>query len=159
VGLGIQSQGRHLFSAFSVFFRVFCVTEFLVTVRRAGFLYFLIVFGTGFLLSYVRSVWAVPRLGTRMAELAAMPILLVVIIVAAHWILRRMPPSHTRTDLLAAGLIALALLLTAEFSILLWLRGLSMGNYLASRDPVSGKAYYSLLALFALMPLLLRARQ
>jgi hypothetical protein len=83
-----------------------------------------------------------------------MPILLAVIIVAARSILRCLPPSHTRTDLLAVGLIALSLLLTAELSILLWLRGLSTGDYLASRDPVSGTAYYSLLALFAMMPML-----
>jgi hypothetical protein len=126
-----------------------------VLIRKAGLLYFLIVFGTGFVLGFVRSVWAVPRLGSRAAELAEMPVMLMVIIAAARWIVRRLPESLSRSDLFAVGLIALALLLIAEFSIVLWLRGLSAWDYLASRDPVSGAAYYLLLVLFAFMPLLL----
>ena len=37
---------------------------------------------------------------------------------------------------------ALALLLVAEFGLALWLRGLSIREYLATRDPVSGTVYY-----------------
>ena len=45
-----------------------------------------------------------------------------------------------------------------EFGLALWLRGLTIGDYLATRDPVSGTVYYLLLALFAVMPLLLTLR-
>jgi hypothetical protein len=50
------------------------------------------------------------------------------------------------------GGIALALVLAADFTLVLQLRGLTIGEYLATRDPVSGTVYYLLLALLALMP-------
>jgi len=52
------------------------------------------------------------------------------------------------------GGIALVLLLLAEFSFGLWLRGLSIREYLAARDPVSGTVYYLMLVIFAIMPLI-----
>lgn len=51
------------------------------------------------------------------------------------------------------GLIALTLLLIAEFTLVLWLRGMSIGEYFASRDPVSGTVYYATLVVFGVMPL------
>jgi type IV secretory pathway TrbD component len=56
---------------------------------------------------------------------------------------------------LGTGGVALVLMLVAEFELVLWLRGLSIREYLATRDPVSGTVYYVMLALFAIMPLLL----
>ena len=55
---------------------------------------------------------------------------------------------------LGVGLVALGLLLVAEFTVVLWLRGLAIGEYLASRDPVSGTVYVMMLGVFAVMPLL-----
>jgi type IV secretory pathway TrbD component len=49
-------------------------------------------------------------------------------------------------------------LLAAEFTLVLWVRGMSLQNYLATRDPVSGNVYLATLAIFALMPLLVRRR-
>jgi type IV secretory pathway TrbD component len=65
-----------------------------------------------------------------------------------------MPP----TELLAVGFIALGLMLTGEFTIVLWLRGLTMAEYFASRDPVSGTVYVLMLGVFAVMPLLVGRR-
>jgi len=56
------------------------------------------------------------------------------------------------------GGIALVFLLVAEFGLVLWLRGLSIREYLATRDPVSGTVYYMMLGVFAIMPLLLARR-
>jgi hypothetical protein len=53
---------------------------------------------------------------------------------------------------LGMGCIALTLMLIAEFGFVLWIRGLSVKEYFASRDPVSGAAYYLLLIVFAIMP-------
>ena len=52
---------------------------------------------------------------------------------------------------------ALAWLLLAE-SCLVLAQGMTMAEYVASRDPVSGTAYLLSLALFAAMPLLVGAR-
>jgi hypothetical protein len=51
--------------------------------------------------------------------------------------------------------MALGLLLGFELTVVLALRGMSLAQYLESRDPVSGTAYVCSLALFALMPSLL----
>jgi hypothetical protein len=119
---------------------------------KAGALYFALVFGAGFVLGSIRLLWLVPRFGTRMAELMEMPILLVVIIVAARWIIRRLAVPATPSSRLGMGCFALGLLLAAEFTLVLWLRGLSISEYFAGRDPVSGTIYYVMLGVFAVMP-------
>ncbi len=64
-------------------------------VVKAAFFYFALVFGAGFVLEPVRVLWAVPRFETRAAELMEMPIMLVITIVAARWVIRRLgvPPT------------------------------------------------------------------
>jgi hypothetical protein len=54
------------------------------------------------------------------------------------------------------GGLGLALLLVAEFTLVLRLRKMSIHDYLKTRDPVSGTAYYLMLGVFALMPLFVR---
>jgi type IV secretory pathway TrbD component len=56
------------------------------------------------------------------------------------------------------GGIGLCLLLVAEFGLVLRLRGLSIREYLATRDPVSGTVYYVMLGMFAIMPVLVARR-
>jgi hypothetical protein len=121
---------------------------------KAGLLYFALVFGTGFLLGPIRLLWLVPRFGTRIAELMEMPVMLVVIVLAARWTVRRLAVPSTPHSRLGMGGIALVLLLVAELTLVLWLQGLSIREYLASRDPVSGTVYSVLLGVFAVMPLL-----
>jgi hypothetical protein len=123
-------------------------------IMKAAVLYFILVFGAGFVLGTIRIMWLVPRFGTRIAELMEMPLMLVVIIVAARWIVRRRTVPYTLSIRLGMGCVALGLLLVAEFTLVLWLRGLSISEYLASRDPVSGTVYYMSLCVFAIMPLL-----
>jgi hypothetical protein len=48
--------------------------------------------------------------------------------------------------------------LVAELTLVLWLQGLSIREYLANRDPISGTVYYLLLGVFAIMPLLVARR-
>jgi hypothetical protein len=121
---------------------------------KAGALYFALVFGAGFVLGPIRILWLVPRFGTRIAELMETPLMFAVIIVAARWVVRRLALSSTSSKRLGVGIIALGLLLVAEFSLVLWLRGLTFRDYLASRDPVAGTVYIVMLGLFAIMPLL-----
>ena len=46
-------------------------------------------------------------------------------------------------------------MLAAEFDLVLRVRGISVRQYLATRDRVSGSAYYVMLIVFAVMPLLM----
>jgi hypothetical protein len=121
---------------------------------RAGALYFVLVFGTGFVLGTIRTLWIVPRLGTRVAELMEAPFMLAVTILAARWIVHRLALPSVPSSRLGMGFVALGLMLIAEFGLVLSLRGLSIKEYLATRDPVSGTVYYLLLGVFAIMPLL-----
>ena len=41
-----------------------------------------------------------------------------------------------------------------EFTLVLWLRGLTLDEYFRERDPVAATAYYLLLVVLAFMPLL-----
>jgi hypothetical protein len=128
--------------------------EAVMQILKAGVLYFVLVFGTGFMLGPIRILWAVPRFGTRMAELMEMPIMFVVTILAARSIVGRLAVPSTPSSRLGMGCVALGLLLSADFTLVLWLRGLSINDYLATRDPVSGTAYYVMLGVFAIMPVL-----
>jgi hypothetical protein len=119
---------------------------------KAAVLYFALVFGAGFVLGPIRVLWVVPRVGTRAAELMEMPIMLAVIVVAARWVVRRLAVPPARADRLAMGAVALALVLLMDFTVVLRLRGMSIEDYFAARDPVSGTAYYLLLVLLAAMP-------
>ncbi len=125
---------------------------------KAGVLYFAVVFGCGFVLGIIRTLWIVPHVGTRSAELIEAPIMLAVTIVAARWIVRRSTIPAAPWNRLVMGGVALGLMLTTEFGLVLWLRGLTIQDYLATRDPVSGTVYYALLALFGVMPVLLTLR-
>jgi len=129
-------------------------------ILKAGTLYFVLVFGTGFLLGMVRVPFLVPHLGVRAAELIEMPLMFIAIILAAGYISRLFALPSVGIVRLSVGVLALALVVIAELSFALLLQGQSAVQYIASRDPVSGAAYLITLVLFALMPLILaRVRQ
>jgi type IV secretory pathway TrbD component len=127
-------------------------------ILKAGILYFALVFGAVFVLGTIRVLSVMPRFGARMAELMEAPVMLVVTIASAYWIIRRLAVPSARSSRLGMGFVALGLLMFAEFTFVLWLRGLSISKYLANRDPVSGTVYYVMLGMFAIMPLLVARR-
>ncbi|MDX1487476.1 MAG: hypothetical protein R3268_04695 [Acidiferrobacterales bacterium] len=124
---------------------------------RAG-VYFGLVFSVGFLLGVVRVLWVVPSLGERTAEILETPLMLGASFIFAHFVVRRFP-GKTRFEHLLSGAIALALLLAFEFTVVLGLRGLSVSEYLSSRDPVAGSVYAVSLLVFALLPWLVAGRR
>lgn len=125
----------------------------LKAIVQAAIGYFVIVFGAGFILGVIRVLWLVPLWGERYAELAETPLMLAVVFLAARRTgIGRFADWRRR---LCAGLIALALLVSMEFTLVLWLRGLSLAQYGAERDPVSGVVYLLALVAFAVAPALL----
>jgi hypothetical protein len=117
-----------------------------------------LVFGVGFVLGIVRVLALVPRLGERWAELAEMPLMLIAIIVSARFAVRRFPATQ-RASYVVSGGIALFLLVVVELSVVLAMRGVSISQYVAERDPVAGSAYVVMLVVFALMPWLVGGRK
>ena len=123
-----------------------------------GAVYFGLVFGVGFLLGIVRVLAVEPSLGERWAELAEAPLMLVAIIVSARFVVRRFPAMH-RASYLLSGVIALVLLIVVELSVVLAIRGVSLSQYFAERDPVAGSVYVVMLVIYAAMPWLLGVRR
>jgi len=113
--------------------------------------YFGIVFLAGFVLGFVRVFWLLPVLGERRAELLEMPVMLVIAYVTAGYVINRFRlPGVTSACLV--GVVALVLLLALEFTLVLELRGLSVAEYLQSRDPLSGAAYAFSLLVYGTLP-------
>lgn len=123
---------------------------------KAGLAYFVLVFGAGFVLGAVRVTLLVPRLGERIAELGEMPLMLIIILIAARFVVRRFAVPPSMPARLGSGLLALVLLLAAELVLAVVVQQRSLADYVASRDPVSGGVYLAMLVLFALMPAFIR---
>lgn len=119
---------------------------------KAGAIYFLLVFAAGFALGTVRQLLLVPRIGVMWAELLEAPFMLAAIWAAARWTVGRFAVPDKVGVRAAMGLMALALLLSAEIAGVLALRGLTLAEYVANREPVSGTVYLALLLVFAAMP-------
>ncbi len=128
-------------------------------VFKAGAAYCSLVFGAGFLLGCIRVPFLVPHLGARLAELLEMPVQFVVIVFAARFIVRRFCLPADTAIRLAVGWVALSLAIAAELLLALLLAEHSVGEYLASRDPVSGSVYLFMLLVFALLPLILARKE
>jgi hypothetical protein len=120
---------------------------------KAGLIYFLLLFSTGFALAFVRLPFLVPRFGVRTAELMEMPIMLAVIVWASHRLAHR-NPDFGRPARLTAGVVAFWLLVAAELAVAYFLGARSPSQYVASRDPVSGSVYLASLVFFAVAPAL-----
>ncbi len=114
--------------------------------------YFAIAFGAGFVLGTLRVLVIVPRIGERFAELAEMPVMFGVIFWAAGFVVRRFAPWRSRAALAWTGGMALALLVCAELLLSVVVQDRGLGEYLASRDPVSGSVYLLTLVVFAGLP-------
>lgn len=119
--------------------------------RLAG-LYFGMVFGVGFLLGSIRVPFLVPRFGARYAELLEMPLMLLALYWAAGLVVRRYRGEPRSRGLAIVGMLALVFLVLAELLLAVVLSGRQPGEYLASRDPVSGTVYLLMLIVFAAMP-------
>jgi hypothetical protein len=127
----------------------------ILLVAKSAVVYFLVVFGAGFALGAVRVLWAIPRFGMRIAELMEMPVMLMVVFVAARSIVRQLAVPPAPVCRLGMGTVALALLVGTELALALPLRGLSLREYVAQQDPVSGTVYLVMLGVFGVMPALI----
>src|SRR5258707_15520864 len=104
---------------------------------KAGLVYFLFVFAVGWILGPIRELWAVSHLGRTAAMLSEAVIMLIAMIVAARWVIRRFDVRRTLPATISMGLIAIGLLFPAEIAGVVWVRGLSLQEYVASLPPAS----------------------
>jgi hypothetical protein len=121
---------------------------------KGGVIYFLLVFAVGWILGPIRELWAVPHFGRVVAILSEAVIILIAMIVAARWVIRRSHVPQTLGGTLSMGLIAIGLLFPAEIVGVLWVRHLSLQEYLASFLTAPGLISLLMFLLFAFMPTL-----
>jgi len=123
-----------------------------LTILRWSLAYFGLVFGVGFLLGPLRVLWLEPRLGVRTAQLVEAPFMLLAIVLAGRWVGVRLRTGYGASTRLAVGAMAAGLVLVADLGVGVGLRGMTIAEVFAGRDPVSGTVYYLLVALMALAP-------
>ena len=114
----------------------------------AGAVYFLLVFGTGFMLGTLRVLLVVPLLGAPTAELLETPFMLVAIWLAARWLVPRLAPGSA----LPAGLIALGLTVVAEVAVGVFLRHLTLAQIALPQPLLPRVVFYAALLVFAFFP-------
>lgn len=119
---------------------------------KASLAYFAGVFSIAFILGAIRVALVVEHLGERWAELLELPLILLASYGVARMCMRRFGP-FTAGSRLRIGIFALVFMISAELG-LNFSMGQDLGEYISSRDPVSGSAYLLALALFSLMPLI-----
>jgi hypothetical protein len=122
---------------------------------KISFVYFILVFAAGFVLGPIRIFWLAPKVGIRTAELVESPIMIAIAWFAARWIVRHFVVPVSISVRLGIGGFALFLLLLAEVTVGVGLRGMVVSEIITNRDPVSGTVYFLSIALYGLMPALI----
>jgi len=121
---------------------------------KAGAIYFLLVFALGWVLGPIRELWAMPQFGRITAMLFEAVIMLIAMVISAWWTMRPLKVPRTPAATISMALVALGLLIPAEIAGVLWVRELSLPDYLASFGTVPGVISLVMFLLFAAMPAL-----
>ena len=115
-------------------------------VLKAGAVYFLLMFGVGWILGPIRELWAVPRFGRLTGVLLEAVIMLIAMAVSVRWVIRRFRVKPTFGLTISMGVVALAILVPAELAGVVWVRGLSLREYLVSFMTIPGLVSLLMLA-------------
>jgi hypothetical protein len=99
---------------------------------KAGFAYFVIVFGVGFVLGIFRVLILVPAFGERSAVMLELPIMLVVSWFSSQWLIARFDVVDWLMPRVFMGGLALALLIVGEVCISMFGFGRTLAEHLAS---------------------------
>lgn len=121
---------------------------------RLGFIYFLVTFASGTLLSYLayKQWMPVMHLTTPQSELALIPFMLVLSSLWARYTIVHYEIPRVRAFRLAIGGMGLAFMVAAEFVTACVLYEEGHGDWLFETDLNAGVAFAVLLGAFALMP-------
>jgi len=123
-----------------------------VRALKAGVIYFLLMFAVGWVLGPIRELWAVLRFGRVIALLFEAVFMLIAMIVSSRWVMLRFSVPHTLGSTIPMGLVAPTILMPAEIAGVLWVRGLSLQEYLASFVTAPSGTSAVMFLLFTAMP-------
>lgn len=122
-------------------------------IAAAAFVYFFLAFAAGFILGIPRTLLIEPWLGPIGAVAIEAPIMLIVCWLASGWVLRRFAPRVSVAGRAAVGLLWLALLLSAELVVGLWVRKLHFEEVIAGYAGAPGLMGLTIQAICATFPL------
>jgi hypothetical protein len=121
----------------------------------AGFVYFGVVFGAGFVFGAFREIALTPAYGRVIAVMLEAPFMLAAIVAGAWIAVHRGSLGQNRLALALVGVIGFMLVQIADFGVGLRLRGMSVQAQLDYLMTTAGQIYLGLLAVFVLMPLII----
>ncbi len=121
-------------------------------ILKHSLLYFGIVFSFGFIFGALRVFYVVPYIGETWAEIVEAPLMILVSYFASLFIVRTAGRQMTSASLFIVGVLALFYLLAIEFSLVIWLRELTLAAYIKSKFSLAGLAYAVSLFLYMLFP-------
>jgi hypothetical protein len=122
---------------------------------KAGVVYFQLMFAVGWILGPIRELWAVPHFGRVEATLLEAVVMLIAMVIAARWVIRRFEVPQTPSATIAIGLVAFGLLIPAEIAGVVFVRRLSFQEYFFSFLTAPGMISLVMFLLFVAMPLLI----
>lgn len=120
----------------------------------AAGLYFALVYAAGFVLGSLRELVVVPILGRVGGVLVEAPLMIVAMVLAARFVVRRLAVPPDMASRAAVGLVAFGLLMIAEAAMSGILRGWTLGQWLGHFASIEGIISLALFLLFAAMPML-----
>ncbi len=121
---------------------------------KAGFFYFALVFGVGFLLGTFRVIVAVPHFGELVAVLIELPIVLTAAWMICRWLVKRFEVPQDWQSRLTMGSLAFCLLMAAELFLSVALFGNPLGDHLEMYKSLPGALGLAGQIVFAAFPLL-----
>jgi hypothetical protein len=124
-------------------------------ILKAGGLYFVLVFSVGWLFGPIRELWLTPLIGRSSAVLLEAPLMVIVMIAAARWVIRHGRVSAALRIRASMGVVALGMLMVAELSGARWVREQSISEHVASLATMPGGISLGMFLLFAAMPMLI----
>jgi hypothetical protein len=125
---------------------------------RAGLVYFLLVFAAGWVLGPLRELLLVPAIGRTLAVLAEAPLLILALVLASRWTVRRLAVPATVGARAGMGLVALALLLAAELAGGWLVRGEGVVAWAGKLATPAGAIGLALVLLCAAIPVVVGRR-
>jgi len=119
---------------------------------KPALLYFAITFAVGFVFGSIRMLLLAPRVGEVAAVLIEGPFSLFASFLVARWVLKRFAPTAGVGRRLSIGLLAFAMLMSAEL-LMSCLRGIGPKEFLESSCKTAGAIGLAGQVLFGLFPL------
>jgi len=127
-------------------------------ITKAGFFYFLWVFGLGMLLGTARTLVLAPVFGELIAVLIELPVILLFAWIVCARLTGRMEIPGDLWSRAGMGAIAFALLMAAELILSLWISGSTVVAHLDHYRTAHGALGLAGQVAFATFPLLQRRR-